>query len=161
MKQLNIDIETYSSVDLAKAGVYRYSDSPDFEILLFGYAVDMGEVRTIDLKCGEKIPADVLAALTDDKVLKFAYNAQFERVCLGRYLGKTLDPASWRCTMVASLYLGLPAGLSAVGQVLGLEKQKLEEGRDLVRFFSVPCRATKANGGRTRNLPEDAPEKWK
>lgn len=160
MKQLNIDIETYSSVDLAKAGVYRYSDSPDFEILLFGYAVDMGEVRTIDLKCGEKIPADVLAALTDDKVLKFAYNAQFERVCLGRYLGTILDPVSWRCTMVASLYLGLPAGLAAVGAVLGLEKQKLEEGRDLVRFFSTPCKPTKANGGRTRNLPEDAPEKW-
>ena len=114
MKQINIDIETFSSVDLSKAGVYRYSDSPDFEILLFGYAVDMGEVQVIDLASGEKIPEEIIHGLSDPEVLKFAYNAQFERVCLGKYLGHTLDPASWRCTMVASLYLGLPAGLAAV-----------------------------------------------
>ena len=160
MKQINIDIETFSSVDLSKAGVYRYSDSPDFEILLFGYAVDMGEVQVIDLASGEKIPEDIIRGLSDPAVLKFAYNAQFERVCLGRYLGHTLDPASWRCTMVASLYLGLPAGLAAVGTVLGLEKQKLSEGKDLIKYFSVPCKPTKTNGGRTRNLPSDASDKW-
>lgn len=160
MKQINIDIETFSSVDLAKAGVYRYSDSPDFEILLFGYAVDMEEVQVIDLASGEKIPGEIIRGLSDPAVLKFAYNAQFERVCLGRYLGHTLDPASWRCTMVASLYLGLPAGLAAVGTVLGLEKQKFSEGKDLIKYFSVPCKPTKTNGGRTRNLPSDAPDKW-
>ena len=160
MKQINIDIETFSSVDLSKAGVYRYADSSDFEILLFGYAVDMGEVQAIDLASGEKIPEEIIRGLSDPAVLKFAYNAQFERVCLGRYLGHTLDPASWRCTMVASLYLGLPAGLAAVGTVLGLEKQKLSEGKDLIKYFSVPCKPTKTNGGRTRNLPSDAPEKW-
>lgn len=160
MKQINIDIETFSSVDLSKAGVYRYADSSDFEILLFGYAVDMGEVQVIDLASGEKIPEEIIRGLSDPAVLKFAYNAQFERVCLGRYLGHTLDPASWRCTMVASLYLGLPAGLAAVGAVLGLEKQKLSEGKDLIKYFSVPCKPTKTNGGRTRNLPSDAPEKW-
>lgn len=160
MKQINIDIETFSSVDLSKAGVYRYADSSDFEILLFGYAVDMGEVQVIDLASGEKIPEEIIRGLSDPTVLKFAYNAQFERVCLGKYLGHTLDPASWRCTMVASLYLGLPAGLAAVGTVLGLEKQKLSEGKDLIKYFSVPCKPTKTNGGRTRNLPSDAPEKW-
>lgn len=160
MKQINIDIETFSSVDLSKAGVYRYADSSDFEILLFGYAVDMGEVRVIDLASGEKIPEEIIRGLSDPGVLKYAYNAQFERVCLGKYLGYTLDPASWRCTMVASLYLGLPAGLAAVGTVLGLEKQKLSEGKDLIKYFSVPCKPTKTNGGRTRNLPTDAPEKW-
>lgn len=160
MKQINIDIETFSSVDLSKAGVYRYTDSSDFEILLFGYAVDMGEVQVIDLASGEKIPEEIIRGLSDPAILKFAYNAQFERVCLSRYLGHTLDPASWRCTMVASLYLGLPAGLAAVGTVLGLEKQKLSEGKDLIKYFSVPCKPTKTNGGRTRNLPSDAPEKW-
>lgn len=160
MKQINIDIETFSSVDLSKAGVYRYADSSDFEILLFGYAVDMGEVQVINLVSGEKIPEGIIHGLSDPAVLKYAYNAQFERVCLGRYLGHTLDPASWRCTMVASLYLGLPAGLAAVGTVLGLEKQKLSEGKDLIKYFSVPCKPTKTNGGRTRNLPSDAPEKW-
>lgn len=160
MKQINIDIETFSSVDLSKAGVYRYADSSDFEILLFGYAVDMGEVQVIDLATGEKIPEEIIHGLSDPAVLKYAYNAQFERVCLGKYLGHTLDPASWRCTMVASLYLGLPAGLAAVGAVLGLEKQKLSEGKDLIKYFSVPCKPTKTNGGRTRNLPSDAPEKW-
>lgn len=160
MKQINIDIETFSSVDLSKAGVYRYADSSDFEILLFGYAVDMGEVQVIDLASGEKIPEEIIRGLSDPGVLKYAYNAQFERVCLGKYLGHTLDPASWRCTMVASLYLGLPAGLAAVGTVLGLEKQKLSEGKDLIKYFSVPCKPTKTNGGRTRNLPSDAPEKW-
>ena len=160
MKQINIDIETFSSVDLSKAGVYRYADSSDFEILLFGYAVDMGEVQVIDLASGEKIPEEIIRGLSNPDVLKYAYNAQFERVCLGKYLGHTLDPASWRCTMVASLYLGLPAGLAAVGAVLGLEKQKLSEGKDLIKYFSVPCKPTKTNGGRTRNLPSDAPEKW-
>lgn len=180
MKSLSIDIETYSSVDLARCGVYKYAESPDFEVLLFGYAVDGGEVNVVDLKAGETIPADILDALTDDRVAKWAFNAQFERVCLSRYLsdlGVSLDPfhdrhplstecvwflnpEGWRCSMVWAATLGLPLSLEGVGAVLGLEKQKLTEGKDLIRFFCVPCRETKSNGGRTRNLPEHDPEKW-
>lgn len=180
MKNLEIDIETYSSVSLQKCGVYKYAESSDFEILLFGYSVDGGPVTTVDLACGEKIPAEILDALTDDDVTKWAFNAQFERVCLSRYLSdqgvildpfhdhhllstecaRFLNPDAWRCSMVWSAYMGLPLSLEGVGAVLGLEKQKLTEGKDLIRYFSVPCNPTKANGGRTRNLPEYDPEKW-
>lgn len=180
MKSLSIDIETYSSVDLAKCGVYKYAESTDFEVLLFGYAVDGGEVNVVDLIAGETIPADILDALTDDRVAKWAFNAQFERVCLSRYLSdlgvsldpfhdrhplstecaRFLNPEGWRCSMVWAATLGLPLSLEGVGAVLGLEKQKLTEGKELIRFFCVPCRETKSNGGRTRNLPEPDPEKW-
>ena len=161
MERLNIDIETYSEADLTKSGVYKYVDkSSGFEVLLFGYAVDGGPVKVINLASGEMIPQEIIKALQDPKVLKYAFNAQFERVCLSAYLGKYLEPESWRCTMVASLYLGLPGSLAQVGAVLGVEKQKLESGKDLIKFFSIPCKATKTNGGRTRNLPEDAPDKW-
>ena len=160
MKQLNIDIETYSSTDLAKAGVYKYAEDPSFSVLLFGYSIDKGPVRCIQCAVGEKIPAEVISALQDETVLKYAFNASFERICLSRYLGVHLTPQSWRCTMVGSLYLGLPGSLAAVGAVLGLEKQKLSEGKELIKYFSVPCKATKSNGGRTRNLPEHDPEKW-
>lgn len=164
MKHISIDIETFSSVDLAKCGVYKYAEVPDFEILLFGYSVDGGAVQVVDLARGEKIPADVLAALEDETVIKWAFNANFERVCLSRYLGLPtgdyLDPTSWRCSMVWSAYMGLPQSLAEVGEVLGLEKQKLTEGKDLIRYFCVPCKPTKANGGRTRNLPEHDREKW-
>lgn len=180
MRNLEIDIETYSSVSLQKCGVYKYAESPDFEILLFGYSADGGEVRVIDLASGETLPADVLSALTDDSVTKWAFNAQFERVCLSRYLSdmgisldqfhdrhplstecaRFLNPESWRCSMVWSAYMGLPLSLEGVGAVLGLEKQKMTEGRDLIRYFSTPCTPTKANGGRTRNLPKHDQEKW-
>jgi len=180
MRNLEIDIETYSSVSLQKCGVYKYAESPDFEILLFGYSADGGEVRVIDLASGEALPAEILSALTDDAVTKWAFNAQFERVCLSRYLSdldmslnsfhdrhplstecaRFLSPSAWRCSMVWSAYMGLPLSLEGVGSVLGLEKQKLTEGKDLIRYFSVPCAPTKANGGRTRNLPNHNPEKW-
>ena len=180
MKHLEIDIETYSSVSLKKCGVYKYAESPDFEILLFGYSIDDSPVVTVDLACGEKIPEAVLDALTDDAVTKWAHNAQFERVCLSRYLSdmgvsldpfhdshplsrecaRFLNPESWRCSMVWAAYMGLPLSLEGVGAVLGLEKQKLTEGKDLIRYFSVPCSPTKSNGGRTRNMPEHDPEKW-
>lgn len=160
MKRLNIDIETYSEADLLKSGVYRYVDDPGFEVLLFGFSVDGGPVRVIDLARGEKLPAEIIEALSDDGILKYAFNAQFERVCLGKYLGVYLAPDAWRCTMVASLYLGLPGSLTGVGAVLGVEKKKLSTGKDLIRYFSVPCKATKTNGGRTRNLPEHDLEKW-
>lgn len=167
MRELEIDIETYSSVSLQKCGVYKYAESPDFEILLFGYSADGGEVSTVDIASGEKLPDDVLEALTDDTVIKWAFNAQFERICLSRYLSnlgvlssKFLDPGSWKCAMVWSAYMGLPLSLEGCGAVLGLEKQKLTEGKDLIRYFSVPCNPTKANGGRKRNLPVHAPEKW-
>lgn len=160
MKSIEIDIETYSDVDLSKCGVYRYSSSPNFEILLFGYSVDGGEVRVVDLCQGENIPADILAALSDESVTKWAFNAMFERVCLSNYLGEWLEPESWKCSMVWSATLGLPLTLENVGAVLGLEKQKLSEGKDLIRYFCVPCKPTKTNGGRTRNLPEHDREKW-
>lgn len=160
MKRMNIDIETYSEADLSKSGVYKYVDAPGFEVLLFGYSADGGPVKVISLAEGEELPQEIREALLDDTVLKFAFNAQFERVCLGKYLGVHLAPDAWRCTMVASLYLGLPGSLAQVGAVLGVEKKKLETGKDLIKFFSVPCKSTKTNGGRTRNLPEHDREKW-
>ena len=160
MRTLSIDIETYSDVDLSKCGVYKYASSLSFEILLFGYAVDGGGVRVVDLACGEQIPDEVISALSDASVTKWAFNAMFERVCLSNFLGEWLEPEGWHCTMVWSATLGLPLSLENAGTVLGLEKQKLAEGKDLIRYFCLPCRPTKANGGRTRNLPEHDPEKW-
>jgi DNA polymerase len=180
IKHLSCDIETFSSVSLQKCGVYKYAESPDFQIILFGYSMDGGEVKVVDLLQGETIPQDILDALTDDAVIKWAHNSGFERVCLSRYLadmGVSLDPfhdnhplsqecarflspSSWRCSMTWAAYLGLPLSLSGVGEILGLEKKKLTEGKELIKFFCQPCAPTKANGGRTRNLPSDAPEKW-
>ena len=160
MQHLSIDIETYSSVNLQKAGVYKYAESPDFDILLFGYSVDGGAVHVIDLACGKKIPAEIVDALLDESVTKWAFNAQFERVCLSNYLDTWLSPDSWHCTMVWSATLGLPLSLEGVGAVLGLEKQKLTEGKNLIKYFCVPCAPTKTNGGRTRNLPQHDIEKW-
>ena len=164
MKHLSIDLETYSSADIGKTGVYRYSESPDFEVLLFGYSVDGAPPQLVDLACGETLPEEIRDALSDPSVTKWAFNASFERVCLSRYLGLPsgtyLDPQQWRCSMIWSAYLGLPLSLAGVGAVLKLEKQKLESGRDLIRYFCQPCVPTKSNGGRTRNRPSDAPEKW-
>ena len=164
MQTLSIDLETFSSQLLAKTGVYRYAESPDFEILLFAYSVDGGPVQQIDLACGEKIPPAILAALEDDKVTKWAFNANFERICLSRFLGYPtgdyLEPDSWRCSMVWAAYMGLPLSLEGAGAVLGLEKQKLTEGKDLIKYFCQPCAPTKSNGQRTRNLPKHAPDKW-
>ena len=171
MKQLSIDIETYSSVDLMKCGVYRYAESDDFEILLFAYSVDGGEVQVVDLACGEKIPDDIIDAVMDNNVIKWAFNAQFERVCLSCWLeGKYrfladnddiyLDPCSWRCSQIWSVYLGLPFSLAGVGAILGLKDQKLSEGKKLISYFCKPCRPTKKNGGRTRNLPKHDLQKW-
>lgn len=160
MRTLSIDIESYSDVDLSKCGVYKYASSPAFEILLFGYAVDGGDVRVVDLACGEQIPEEIISALSDASVTKWAFNAMFERVCLSNFLGEWLEPEGWRCTMVWSATLGLPLSLESAGAALGLEKQKLTEGKDLIRYFCVPCKPTKANGGRTRNRPEHDPEKW-
>lgn len=180
MKTLSIDIETYSDIPLQKSGVYRYCESPNFEILLFGYSADSGPVQVVDLACGEKIPTDVLDALTDDTVTKWAFNASFERVCLSRYLrdlgisldpfhdkhplsqevARFLNPESWRCSMVWAATMGLPLSLEGVGAVLGLEKQKLTEGKELIKFFCQPCAPTKTNGQRTRNRPFHAPDKW-
>lgn len=160
MKTLSIDIETFSSVNLQKCGVYKYAESEDFEILLFGYAVDGGAVHVVDLACGEKIPTEIINALSDENVIKTAFNASFERVCLSKYLDEWLEPASWHCTMIWSATLGLPLSLEGVGAILGLEKQKLTEGKSLIKYFCVPCAPTKTNGGRTRNLPEHDMEKW-
>lgn len=180
MQTLSIDIETYSSVNLPKCGVYKYAESPDFEILLFGYSADGSDVAVIDLAQGERLPEEIIDALTDDSVIKWAFNANFERICLSRYLrdlGMSLDPfhdnhplsidcarflnpESWRCSMVWAATMGLPLSLEGVGAVLGLEKQKLTEGKDLIKYFSVPCAPTKTNGGRTRNRPFHAPDKW-
>jgi DNA polymerase len=180
VKTLSIDLETFSDVDLSKCGVYRYAESPAFEILLFGYSADGGEVRTIDLAQGEELPQELIDALVDDDVVKWAYNANFERVCLSRYLrdmdisldpfhdnhplstepARFLNPEGWRCSMVWASTMGLPRSLEGVGKVLGLDKQKLSAGKDLIKYFCVPCSPTKANGGRTRNLPGDAPDKW-
>lgn len=178
MKTLSIDIETFSSVDLSKCGVYKYTEAPDFDILLFGYSVDGGPVQVVDLLSGEKLPAEIVAALTDDDVIKWAFNAQFERICLSRWLrdhggfdntgysipqdtvSNYLDPAAWHCTMIWSATMGLPLSLEGVGAVLGLDKQKLSEGKDLIKYFCQPCAPTKTNGGRTRNLPMHAPDKW-
>ena len=164
IKSLSCDLETYSSVNLAKSGVYRYAESPDFEVLLFGYSADGEPVRVVDLASGEALPQEIIAALEDEAVTKWAFNAQFERVCLSRLLGypagEYLDPGSWRCTMVWSAYMGLPLSLEGAGAVLGLDRQKLREGKDLIKLFCTPCAPTKANGGRTRNLPRHLPEKW-
>ena len=180
MKNISIDIETFSDVNLAKCGVYKYAESPAFEILLFGYAVDGGEVQVVDLAQGEGIPDAILDALTNEAVTKWAFNASFERVCLSRYLrdlGMSLDPfhdhhplsrdcarflnpAGWKCSMVWSAYMGLPLSLEGAGAVLKLDSQKMKEGKDLIRYFCVPCKETKSNGGRTRNLPRHAPDKW-
>ena len=161
MRTLSIDIESYSDVNLSKCGVYKYASSPAFEILLFGYAVDGGDVRVVDLACGDQIPDEILSALSDASVTKWAFNAMFERVCLSNFLGEWLEPEGWRCTMVWAATLGLPLSLESAGVALGLEKQKLTEGKDLIRYFCVPCKPTKANGGRIRNRPEHDPEKWK
>lgn len=176
MENLSIDLETFSSVDLKKCGVYKYAESDDFEILLFGYSVDGSEVRVVDLVQGETIPNTVLSALTDETVTKWAFNAQFERVCLSRYLrdkginvnpgqtvkseGLFLNPCSWHCTMIWSATLGLPMSLESVGAVLGLDKQKLTSGKNLIKYFCLPCNPTKVNGGRTRNKYFHDKEKW-
>lgn len=158
MKTISIDIETYSSVSLAKSGVYKYCEADDFEILLFAYSVDGGEVKIVDLAMGEKIPLPVLNALTDEKVMKWAFNAQFERICLSKYIGQPMTAKSWRCTMVWAATLGLPLSLEGVGAVLGLEKQKLTEGKDLIRYFCSPCKLR--DGTLVRHYPNDALEKW-
>ena len=164
MQTLSIDLETYSDQPLAKTGVYRYVESPDFEILLFAYSVDGGPVQQIDLACGEKIPSEVLSALEDETVTKWAFNANFERICLSRFLdyptGDYLEPDSWKCSMVWAAYMGLPLSLEGTGAVLGLEKQKLSEGKDLIKYFCQPCAPTKSNGQRTRNLPKHSLDKW-
>ena len=160
MKKISIDLETYSSVDLGKSGVYKYAESEDFEILLFAYSVDDGGVKVIDLANGEIIPEEILSALSDQNIEKWAFNANFERVCLSRLLGKRLKPQGWYCTMIWSAYLGLPLSLEKVGEVLKLNKQKMNEGKALIRYFSIPCKPTKTNGMRTRNLPHHDLKKW-
>lgn len=160
MALLAIDIETYSDVDLTKCGVYAYCDSPQFEILLFSYAFDDEPTEIIDLACGEHLPQRVLDALEDTAVIKTAFNAAFERTCISKHLGRKLSPVAWQCTAVQSAMLALPLSLDSVGEVLDIQRKKLKEGADLVRFFSMPCKPTKTNGGRTRNLPADEPEKW-
>ena len=162
MTTLRIDIETHSSADLPKVGVHRYVEAPDFEVILFGYAFDDSEVCVVDLAQGEEIPAQVLQALESPDVIKTAFNAAFEITCLSRHLGRQLDPAQWRCTSVHSLYLGLPGGLANVGRVVGLseEQQKMTSGWALIKYFCMPCKATKTNGGRTRNLPHHDRQKW-
>ncbi|MDD6142864.1 MAG: DNA polymerase [bacterium] len=164
MKTLSIDLETYSSADIGKTGVYRYSESSDFEILLFGYSIDGAPIQLVDLTCGERVPEEVRDALSDPSVTKWAFNASFERICLSRWLGLPsgtyLEPDQWRCSMIWSAYLGLPLSLAGVGAVLKLDKQKLDTGKDLIRYFCKPCRPTKKNRGRTRNLPRHDPGKW-
>lgn len=175
---LSIDVETFSNVDLKKCGVYKYAESPDFEILLFGVSVDGGEATVYDLASGDTVPEEIIRALSDDSVIKWAYNASFERVCLSVWLRRNypqhfssysieedtvrnyLDPSSWRCSLVWGAYMGLPLSLEGIGKVLKLENQKMAEGKALIRYFCVPCKPTKANGGRTRNLPEHDPVKW-
>lgn len=157
---LSIDVETFSDVDLIKCGVYAYTDSPAFEILLFAYCFDDGEIGIIDLAQGEELPAEVEAAVFDDSVMKTAFNANFERICLSKHFGRQISPKSWCCSAVQVAMLALPRSLEDVGKVLGLENQKMKEGKDLIRYFCLPCKPTKANGGRTRNLPCHTPEKW-
>lgn len=160
MRTLAIDIETFSDVDLLKSGVYAYTASPYFEILLFAYAFDDGDIQIIDLASGEKLPNEIIEALTDEKVIKTAFNTNFERTCLSKHLNMQLSPVSWQCTAVQAATLGLPLSLDGVAQVLGLNEQKMKEGKELIRYFSIPCKPTKTNGGRTRNLPQHAKEKW-
>ena len=181
MKNISIDIETFSDVNLTKCGVYKYAESPAFEILLFGYAVDGGDVQVVDLAQGESIPDDILDAVTDESVTKWAFNASFERICLSRHLndlGMSLDPfhdhhplsqecarflnpAGWKCSMIWSAYMGPPLSLKDAGAVLNLDNQKMKEGKDLIRYFCTHCKETKSNGGRSRNFPRHAPDKWK
>lgn len=160
VKTLSIDLETYSSVDLTKSGVYAYCDSDDFEILLFGYAFDDDEVQVIDLACGEKIPEEVEKAITDPLVIKTAYNANFERTCLTKYFNKEMPPDQWKCSSVHALMLGLPGNLGSVAKCLKLKEQKMKEGKALIRYFCMPCKPTKANNKRTRNLSEHDKDKW-
>lgn len=160
MKQISIDIETYSSTNLNQTGVYRYADSDDFELLLFGYATDFGPVKVVDLTQGEKIPPQIIEALDNPNIIKSAFNAQFERVCLSRFVGHRLKPTGWHCSRVWSATLGLPLSLRDVGSVLGLPRQKITAGKELVRYFCTPCKPTKANQNRTRNFPYHAPDKW-
>lgn len=157
---LGIDIETFSDVDLMKCGVYAYADSPAFEVLLFAYCFDGGETRVIDLAQGEVLPEDVVEAVFDGSVVKTAFNANFERTCLSKHFGRYLPPDSWHCSAAQAAMLALPRSLEDVGAVLGLDEQKMKEGKELIRYFCVPCKPTKANGGRRRNLPCHAPEKW-
>ncbi len=157
---LSMDIECFSDVDLIKCGVYAYADSPAFEILLFAYSFDGGETQIIDFAQGEQLPAEVEDAIFDVSVTKTAYNANFERTCLSKYFGRYIPPESWHCSAVQAAMLALPRSLEDVGRVLGLDEQKMKEGKELIRYFCVPCKPTKANGGRTRNLPCHAPEKW-
>ena len=160
MKQISIDIETYSGTNLNQTGVYRYADSDDFELLLFGYAIDFGPVKVVDLTQGEKIPSQIIEALDNPNIIKSAFNAQFERVCLSYFVGHRLKPAGWHCSRVWSATLGLPLSLRDVGSVLGLPRQKITAGKELVRYFCTPCKPTKANQNRTRNFPYHAPDKW-
>ena len=178
MKEMSIDLETFSDIDISKSGVYKYAESDHFEILLFGVSIDGGPVQVYDLACGEHVPEEILSALADESVTKWAFNASFERICLSNWLkrshpeyflgysipedpaGQYLNPKSWKCTMIWSAYMGLPLSLEGVGAVLKLQNQKLKEGKDLIRYFCTPCKPTKANGGRTRNLPQHDSEKW-
>ena len=178
MKELSIDLETYSDVDIKKSGVYKYAESDNFEILLFAVSIDSGPVTVYDLASGDTLPIEIIKALTDESIFKWAFNASFERICISYWLrkyypehfvsysipedtvGNYLNPSSWRCTLVWSAYMGLPLSLEGVGAVLGLEEQKMKEGKDLIRYFCTPCKPTKSNGGRTRNLPTHAPDKW-
>lgn len=157
---LAIDIETYSDISLTDCGVYRYTDSEEFQILLFAYSVNNEETKIVDLAQGEKLPEQIVRMLEDSTVIKTAFNANFERTCLSKYLGRHLEPDAWRCTAVQAALLALPLTLEGVGAVLGLDKQKMSEGKELIKYFCSPCKPTKANGGRIRNLPCDAPEKW-
>ena len=178
MKELSIDLETFSDIDISKSGVYKYAESDHFEILLLGVSIDEGPVQVYDLACGDHVPEEILSALADESVTKWAFNASFERICLSNWLkrshpeyflgysipedpaGQYLNPESWKCTMIWSAYMGLPLSLEGVGAVLKLQNQKLKEGKDLIRYFCTPCKPTKANGGRTRNLPQHDSEKW-
>ena len=164
MKTINIDIETFSSINISKSGVYKYVESEDFEVLLFAYSIDGGKTEIVDIANGEELSEEIIQALLDDNVIKWAFNAQFERICLSRFLklpkGTYLNPKSWRCTMIWSAYMGLPFSLEGVGKVLGLEKQKLIEGKDLIKYFCVPCTPTKSNGFRNRNFPYHDKMKW-
>ena len=178
IREMSIDLETYSDVNISKCGAYKYAESDQFEILLFGVSINGGPVQVYDLACGDTIPDEILEALSDESITKWAFNASFERICLSNWLkrhrpeyfygysipedpaSKYLDPSSWKCSMIWSAYLGLPLSLAGAGAVLGLEEQKLTEGKDLIRYFCVPCKPTKANAGRTRNLPQHDSEKW-
>lgn len=178
IRKLSIDLETYSPEELKKCGVYKYAENPEFEILLFGVSVNDSEVVVYDIACGNEPPDEILEALTDNSVEKWAYNASFERVCLSVWLRRHhpgffkgygasddavkgyLDPTGWKCSRIWGAYNGLPLSLEMIGTVLGFEQQKLKEGKDLIRYFCSPCKPTKVNGGRTRNLPKDAPDKW-